>query len=263
MKNKKSSRSRLPWKNKNKRKSQQQVLPKKPTTTDISSYLNDMRGLVDYANARIDYMLSRGIRTTELDKFLGGDDNRRFNISQLTDPRSIRESMTELRTVLSTLEDDRKAQLDTGLMEAEVYRHQFGGNHASIYSDESGTHVRHFNVNNVYDENGQIIRRAINPQLAAKAFAAYRRVEEIYAGYIGRQGQEMVFGSENLIILLYSFYENNPGADYDYERTHNTDDALLFASNYLDAWIQDKLLELEGINYTFSQASDLITKWGY
>lgn len=263
MSNKKSGRSRLPWKNKNKRKSKQQVLPSKPSTTDISSYISDMRGLVDYANARIDYMLSRGIRTTELDKFLGGNNNRRFNISQLSDPNIIRETMTELRTVLSTLEDDRKAQLDTGLMEAEVYRHQFGGNHSSIYSDESGTHIRHFNVNNVYDENGQIIRRAIDPQLAAKAFAAYRRVEEIYAGYIGRQGQEMVFGSENLIILLYSFYENNPGADYDYERNHNTDDAVLFASNYLDAWIQDKLLELEGINYTFAQANDLITKWGY
>ena len=263
MSKKKSNRSRLPWKKKNKRKSKQSVLPSKPSTTDISSYINDMRGLVDYVNARIDDVLSRNMRTTELDKFLRGNENRRFNISQLSDPSDIRETMTELRTVLSTLEDDRKAQLDTGLMEAEIYRHQFGGNHASIYSDESGTHIRHFNVNNVYDENGQIIRRAINPQLAAKAFAAYRRVEEIYAGYIGRQGQEMVFGSENLIILLYSFYENNPGADYDYESSHNTDDAVLFASNYLDSWIQDKLLELEGINYTFAQASDLITKWGY
>ena len=71
----------------------------------------------------------------------------------------------------------------------------------------------------------------------------------------------MMFGSENLIILLYDFYDRNPGADYDYNTKGNTYDALEYAKPLLDEWINNQLLELGGINYSFSDAIDIISSW--
>lgn len=259
--NKNNTRSKIPWK----RNKKQPILPQKTqlTTEELVDYKRQMSKIVNYTNVRIEEQLEKHELTTELYSFLNEDFNKRFDISQLTDPREIREYMTQVRVVLNSLDDGgRKASVDTAIMEAEVYRTQFGNQHRGGYVDEEGKYrVRHFNTHDVFDESGNLIRRAIDPTTASKAFAAYRRLEEQFAGYIGRQGQELMFGSENLIILLYDFYEKNPEADNDFLRSHNTDDSLLFASSLLDEWINERIMEMEGINYSLQNATSLITSW--
>jgi len=230
---------------------------------ELDNYKKSMQGVVDYANSRIDDALENHTGSLELHRFLGDDDSKRFSISQLTDPADIRVAMTELRTVLSTIDEDSiKGQVDSAIMEAEVYRSQFGNQHRGGFVDDEGKYrIRHYNTNDVFDENGNLIRRAVDPSKASKAFAAYRRLEEEFAGYIGRQGQELMFGSENLIILLYDFYDKNPGADYNYDEDHATGDAYDYAKPLLDQWILDQLKSMEGINYSFSEADNIVANW--
>lgn len=248
-----------------KRGRKQKILPPTSVISDdkLSAYKREMSRLVTYANDQIDQAIAENRRSTELIRFLDGDDSRRFSISQLTDPADIKATMTELRTVISTIEEgSRKGEVDTAIMEAEVWRHQFGNQHRSSYTEDDGSvHYRRFNTNDVFDEHGNIIRRAVDPQLASKTFAAYRRLEEDLAGYIGRQGQEMMFGSENLIILLYDFYEKNPGADYNFESDHDTFDAYDYARPLIEQWALDRVREMEGINMSFSEANKIIADW--
>lgn len=248
-----------------KRGKKQKILP--PTNDisadELSAYKREMGRLVTYANDQIDQAIAENRRSTELIRFLDGDDSKRFSISQLTDPNEIKATMTELRTVISTIEEgSRKGEVDSAIMEAEVWRHQFGNQHRSSYTEDDGSvHYRRFNTNDVFDEKGNIIRRAVDPQLASKTFAAYRRLEEDLAGYIGRQGQEMMFGSENLIILLYDFYEKNPGADYNFETDHDTFDAYDYARPLIEQWALDRVREMEGINMSFLEAEKIIADW--
>ena len=245
------------------KKNKKRILPQKLSAEEFQSYKADMSKVVEYANSVIDESLSKHEVSLELYRFLDGDEDRRFDISQLTNPDDVRVTMTELRTVLNTLtEDSKKSQVDSAIMEAEVYRGQFGNQHRSTYVDQDNiTRIRRFNMDDVFDESGKLIRRAVDPAIASKTFAAYRRLEEDLAGYIGRQGQEMMFGSENLIILLYDFYEKNPGADYNYADTHETWDAYSYARPLIDQWILGQMREMEGINYDLSKANSIITSW--
>lgn len=254
--------TRRPWKRDMQRES---TLPLKPLLTkeEMVDYRRQMKKVISYTNAKIDQTLDNQVMTTQLHDFLNGDTSKRFVYNDKLSLNQLRAYMTEVRVVLESLDDDgKKAAFDTALMEAEVYRNQFGNQHNAVFTDELGkARVRHYNTRDVFDDNGNLIRRAISPELASKAFAAYRRLEVDYAGYIGRQGQELMFGSENLIILLYDFYDKNPGADYNFNTDHDTMDAQMFASELLERWIEDKLLELEGINFSLSSAPSIVTSW--
>ena len=258
----KQFRSRLPWK----RGKKQKVLPVdnlRITSQILADYKREMQKILDYTNLRIDEQLKTHTMSSELYDFLDEDFNKRFSISQLTSPDEIKAYMTQVRTVLSSIDQgSQKASIDTAIMEAEVYRGQFGNQHRGLYvGEDNKMHVRHFNINDVIDSEGKIIRHAVDPEIASKAFSAYRRVEKGYAGVIGRQGQELMFGSENLIILLYDFYSKNPGADYDFAQKGDTYDALDYITPILEHWIDERLMELEGINLNFQSASDIITSW--
>lgn len=240
-------------------------IPKRELTTDeLSAYKREMSRVIEYANFQIDHAIETSGVSLELDRFLQGDATKRFNINGITDPGSLRAYMSNVDVIVKSLEPySKKGMIDSALAEAEAYRGQFGGQHKTTYIDESGvTRTRHYNIAPVFDEQGNIIRRAVRPDLAAKAFSAYRRLEEQYAGYIGRQGQELMFGSENLIILLYDFYERNPGADSDYGVVdYSTDDALVNISPMLSQWINQQLLEMERADFTANQASRIIADW--
>jgi hypothetical protein len=256
--NKRRNSTLFQWRKKNK------LLPSYHLSKrELADYKRSMQSVVDYANTRIDQALENHEGSLELHRFLGDDESKRFSISQLTDPADIRVAMTELRTVLSTIDEgSMKGKVDNAIIEAEVYRTQFGNQHRGGFTDDEGNfRIRHYNTNDVFDEQGNLIRRAIDPSKASKAFAAYRRLEEEFAGYIGRQGQEMMFGSENLIILLYDFYDKNPGADYNYDRDHATGDAYDYAKPLLDEWILEQLKSMEGINYSFTEADNIVANW--
>lgn len=256
--------SKLPWKRKSKNEARA-ILPHKELTPDeISAYKREMGRVIEYANFQIDDAIRDNNVSTELNRFLQGDSSKRFNIDSLNNPGDLRAYMTNVDVVIKSLAPfSRKGEIDSALAEAEAYRGQFGNQWRSAYvdSEESTTKYRHYNLVPVFDEEGKVIRRAVNPALAQKAFKAYRRLEEEYAGYIGRQGQELMFGSENLIILLYDFYEKNSGADNDFQTTGMTDDALAAISPMLSNWINQQLLEMERANFSSNKALKIISDW--
>jgi hypothetical protein len=240
-KKKQQGRSRLPWRANAKQKVLRPETPvSRLTDKEISDYKAEMEKVVQYANSKIDELQSQGLTTTKLYSFQEGNDMKYFDISDINDPGELRAYMTQVRDVLSSIDDDgRRALLETAAIEGEYYRGQFGGQ----YKDTGN-----INMANIVDEEGNIIRRAIDPEIAKQAFAAYRRLEETYAALIGRQGQEGVYGSENLIIAIYDYYAR--GMD---GQEHGRD--------LLEAWSDDYLRELEGINYSLDEAEGIIGYW--
>lgn len=257
-------RSRLPWKHRKTANNFGNPDNRLPLTNEAAdAYRREMARLIEYANLRVDSAIADNAVSLELDRFLQGDAGKRFDISSISTVGELKAYMSQVDVVVNSLTPlSRKGFIDSALMEAEVYRGQFGSQFRNAYMDDSGNiHYRRFNMAPVFDDNGNIIRRAVSPDLASKAFAAYRKLEQQYAGYIGRQGQEMMFGSENLIILLYDFYEKNPGADNDFIDSHNNDDALMSISPLIREWINEQLLEMEGLNLRESQVSAIISDW--
>ena len=208
------------------------------TTEDIVNYKREMQKVIEHTNFRIDTLLSEHLMTTQLHAFLQGDDSKRFDISDINDVSRLREYMTEVRTVLSSIEEgNKKAEIDTVILSSQQFKGQFGNQWETGY-----------NVNDVIDESGNVIRKAIRSEIATQAFAAYRKLEEEFAGYIGRQGQELMYGSENLITMLYDFYDRGM-------------DGQTAMHNALQGWIDEQLLELGGINFSISQATAMIINW--
>lgn len=240
-KKKQQGRSRLPWRANIKQKTLRPETPvSRLTESEISDYKAEMEKVVQYANSKIDELQSQGLTTTKLYAFQQGDDTKYFDISDINDPGELRAYMTQVRDVLSSIDDDgRRALLETAAIEGEYYRGQFGGQ----YRDTGN-----INMANIVDEEGNIIHRAVDPEIAKQAFGAYRRLEETYAALIGRQGQEGVYGSENLIIAIYDYYAR--GMD---GQEHGRD--------LLEAWSDDYLRELEGINYSLDEAEGIIGYW--
>lgn len=227
-------------------------LPVKPRLTeqDIVDYKERMQEVIDYANLRVDAVLLAGTVSTELDSFLQGDPYKRFDISDINDPGELRSYMTMVRTIIPTIsESSDKAIIDTAFMSRAAYEGQFGNNWRETYKDEEGrVHYRHFNVHDVIDENGEVIRKAIDPEIASKAFEAYRKLEEEFGGYIGHQGAEGVYGSENLIIAIYDSFVRG-------------EDGQVFGHDLLNAWISQELGHLENVNISLDEATAIITSW--
>lgn len=243
---------KLPWKKNARQRTLRRETPISRLTDDeIEAYKSDMESLIQYANNKIDYILSQGLRTFKLEAFQQGDDNKRFDISEITDVGELRAYMTQVRDVVSSLDDGgQRALLETAAIESQVYRGQFGNQYQDVVTDEEENRfVRtHFNMNDVIDEEGRLIRKAIDPNIAKQAFSAYRRLEEEYAALIGRQGQEGVYGSENLIIAVYDYYARGM-------------DGQMYGKELLEAWADEYLRELEGINFTLDEVTAIMGRW--
>lgn len=220
------------------------------THDDIVNYKDRMEEVIAYANSRIDAAMMKQQASIELDRFLQGDVNKRFDISDIDDPGELRSYMTMVRNILPTIsEDSEKALIDTAFLARAEYEGQFGNQWREIYKDEEGrSHYRHYNIHDVVDDQGNVIRKAIDPEIASKAFEAYRKIEKEFAGYIGHQGAEGVYGSENLIIAIYDSYSKG-------------EDGQLFAHDLMNAWITKELGHLEGIRLSLDDAQAIITTW--
>lgn len=220
------------------------------TQKDIVDYKNRMQEVIAYANSRIDAMMLKQTASIELDRFLQGDMNKRFDISDIDDPGELRSYMTMVRNILPTIsEDSDKALIDTAFLARAEYEGQFGNKWRETYKDEEGrVHYRHFNIHDVVDNKGNVLRKAIDPEIASKAFSAYRNIEKEFAGYIGHQGQEGVYGSENLIIAIYDSFARG-------------EDGQMFAHDLMNAWISKELGHLEGVRLSLDDAEAIITSW--
>lgn len=209
------------------------------TADDLKLYKEEMQKIIDYANKRIDDLHKKGLDTVELHRFQEGDSNKHFELPRTNNPNTLRAYMTEVRVVLSSItESSNTPLLETAMMESAWYRGQFGNQY-------SGTR---YNVHDVLDEEGNIIRRAIDSDIASKAFEAYRNLESEYGPIIGRQGQEGVYGSENLIIAIYDYYERGM-------------DGQLYGKQLLEAWQDEFIKEMEGVNFSLNQATSIISQW--
>lgn len=241
--NQSTQRSRIPWKRGQTAKTLRPDTPiSRLSDLEIGDYVADMQELVEYTNRRIDQLVNQGLTTVELYNFQQGDEYARFDISGITKVGDLRAYMAEVRTVLASIEGEhgmRKAMLDTAAIESEYYRGQFGNN----YRDQGG-----FNMASVVDDNGQILRMGVDKNVAQEAFAAYRRLEETYAPLIGRQGQEGVFGSENLIIAIYDYYARGM-------------DGQMYGRDLLEAWSDEYLMEMEGINAELMSTATMVDLW--
>jgi hypothetical protein len=209
------------------------------TDEEFNEWKAAMQSIVDAANYRISELHSQGLTTMELERFQRGDENKLFDISDAETPNELRARMTEVRAFLNGAgESNEKALIESALISAEVYRGQFGNQFSG----------KRYNVDDVVDDRGNIIRYAIDEDVAKRAFAAYRRLEETYASVIGRQGGEGVFGSENLIIAIYDMEARGM-------------DGQAYGKDLLEAWMDESLKEMEGVNLSLSDAEAIIGVW--
>lgn len=211
------------------------------TDKEFEEWKDKLQPVVESANYRIQELHSQGLTTVELERYQNGDAEKMFNIDDITDPNELRAVMTQVRTFLNDAGDSsNKAFLESAMLSAELYRGQFGGQ----YKEEG----KRFNLHDIVDDSGNLIRSSIDPDIASRAFRAYRNLESTYASVIGRQGGDGVYGSENLIIAIYDMEARGM-------------DGQVYGRDLLETWMDEYLKELEGINFSLSDAEAIIGSW--
>lgn len=211
------------------------------TESELEDWKERFQPIVDAANYRIQELHDKGLTTVELERFQRGDETKEFNIKDITNVDELRAVLTQVRTFLNDAgESDDKAFLETAMLSAELYRGQFG--------NEYQENKARFNLHDVIDEEGTIKRLAINPDVASRAFQAYRRLEEEYGAVIGRQGAEGVYGSENLIIAIYDMESRGM-------------DGQTYGKDLLESWMNEWLKEQEGVTFSLTEAEAMFGSW--
>ena len=172
-----------------KKKAEQKVniMPKKLSASQLADYIDKFQPLVDVANNRIQTILEAGYNSLAIDRVEQQTGKEYFDLYDVKNREDLISRITAVRVFLadkgSTLEG---AKLEMTQIATEKYKGKFGNQ----YNTEEYNFAR-------YDTN------AIDKEIAERAFENYRKIESIRASQIGRQGQDGVYGSENLIIAMY------------------------------------------------------------
>lgn len=172
-----------------KKKAEQKVsiMPKKLSASQLADYIDKFQPLVDVANNRIQTILEAGYNSLAIDRVEQQTGKEYFDLFDIKNREDLISRITAVRVFLadkgSTLEG---AKLEMTQIATEKYKGKFGNQ----YNKEEYNFAR-------YDIN------IIDKEIAERAFENYRRIESIRASQIGRQGQDGVYGSENLIIAMY------------------------------------------------------------
>jgi hypothetical protein len=159
-------------------------VPNKLTKTELENWKKQLQPLVSEANKRIEMIQASGYTSYALDRVIreGGTDY--FSLDDVSSREELLREMTRLRVFIndkgSTIEH---AKLET----AQIYSSQYAGKFGNEFNNEENKFAR-------YDI------KAIDKNVAAKAFESYRKIEEHRATEIIGDG---AYGSENLIIALY------------------------------------------------------------
>ena len=151
--------------------------------------------LISEANRVMSLMQENGIRTLEMQRIY--DDWAKIGHAEFTldDSKSYTDIVREINRASSFL-NDPESNLLTG---ERVRRNKILNDRYSSQLDSLSS--------NTYVQSGLIATE----KDASIIFANYRRIEEFYAARIGKQGQNGVYGSENLI--LYMIDVHNKGLD--------------------------------------------------
>ena len=172
-----------------KKKAEQKVniMPKKLSASQLADYIDKFQPLVDVANNRIQTILEAGYNSLAIDRVEQQTGKEYFDLFDIKNREDLISRITAVRVFLadkgSTLEG---AKLEMTQIATEKYKGKFGNQ----YNKEEYNFAR-------YDTN------VIDKEIAERAFENYRKIESIRASQIGRQGQDGVYGSENLIIAMY------------------------------------------------------------
>ena len=172
-----------------KKKAEQKVniMPKKLSASQLADYIDKFQPLVDVANNRIQAILEAGYNSLAIDRVEQQTGKEYFDLYDVKNREDLVSRITAVRVFLadkgSTLEG---AKLEMTQIATERYKGKFGNQ----YNKEEYNCAR-------YDIN------VIDKEIAERAFENYRKIESRRASQIGRQGQDGVYGSENLIIAMY------------------------------------------------------------
>lgn len=159
-------------------------VPKVIKENELQNWINDLEPLVNEANKRIELIQASGYTSYALDRVIreGGQDF--FDLSEVKNREQLITEMTRLRVFIndkgSTLEG---AKIESAQIFSSEYKGKFGNEYNTAEHNFS-----HFDTS------------VIDKDVASRAFANYRRIEEHRATEIVGDG---AYGSENLIIALY------------------------------------------------------------
>lgn len=164
-----------------------EILPKRIRKRDLPQYIEQFQPMLEEANHRITEILEAGYTSMAVERVEMQTKREYFTLDFVENRGDLLAMVTAMRVFLadkgSTLEG---AKEETILATRAKYKKKFGNE----YNTKEHNFAR-------YDTT------TIKKEDAEEAFAAYRRIEEKYAAYIGRQGGDGVYGSENLIIAVY------------------------------------------------------------
>lgn len=164
-----------------------EIMPPKLPASQLADYIEQYQPMVIEANKRITDILEAGYNSLAVGRVEEQTGREYFTLDFVENRGDLIAMVTAMRTFLadkgSTLEG---AKEETVLAIREKYKHKFGNE----YNTEEHNFAR-------YDTT------TIKKEDAEQAFEIYRKLEGEYAGFIGRQGGDGVYGSENLIIAIY------------------------------------------------------------
>lgn len=187
-----------------------ELLPKKITASQLATYIDNYQYLVDEANNRIEAIKEAGYTSYAVEMIEHQTGKEYFDLLDVQNREDLISRVTAIRVFLadkgSTIEG---AKLETMETTTAYLKGKFGGQWKIIQNNDVS-----------YDQS------VIDEETAKRAFANYRRIEEMRAAQIGRQGADGVYGSENLIIAMYDAEVRGM-------------DSLTVGNDLLDAWEEE------------------------
>ena len=166
------------------KKQREKEVPKKLSKSELNAWKLQLEPLVSEANHRIEMIQAAGYVSYAVDRVAreGGSDY--FDLESVRTREELIREMTRIRVFMndkgSTIDG---ARLETVQINASQYKGKFGNEYNNKENEFAHYDIKH-----------------IDKDVASRAFASYRRIEEHRAAEIIGDGS---YGSENLIIALY------------------------------------------------------------
>lgn len=186
-------------------------VPSSITMQELNSWKLQLTPMVEEANKRIEMIQSAGYTSYALDRVIREGGQEYFDLENVTTRDDLLKEITRMRVFIndkgSTVEG---AKIETAQMYASQYKGKFGNE----YNNEENQFAR-FDI------------KAIDKDVASRAFESYRKIEEHRATEIVNDG---AYGSENLIIALYDAEIRGL-------------DSLVYGEELLDSFVQTNTIQ--------------------
>ena len=182
------------------------LVPNKLSKNQLEEWKAKLEPMVTEANHRIEMIQMSGYTSYALDRVIQEGGRDYFDLSEINNREDLLKEITRMRVFINDKGSSMQgAKLQTAQIYAEKYRGKFGNQ----YNTKEYNYAR-------YDI------KAIDSEIAKRAFATYRRIEEHRATEIVSDG---AYGSENLIIALYDAEVRGL-------------DSLVYGEELLDAFVE-------------------------